>query len=138
MGFRSEDSEPCLPLPRAESLDNRGRASVRDCDRSDSLVEGAGDVGRADAGKERCAAKRSGVTEEGTGTGGKGPEGGDDGGGLLWVRVAATDLGEHGDIALGLVGETGFVETGEVAHADDAQLVADAKRDGLFKRLLGV
>lgn len=97
-----------------------------------------GDAERAIVCKLRCVAKRSGVTEEGPGIGGRGPVGGDDGGGLLCDRVAATDLGEHGDIALEFEGETELVDTAEPADADDNQLVVDPKRDGLFKRLLGV
>lgn len=125
MGFRSEDNEPCLPLPRTGSLtsiDNRGRCSVREYDRWDSVIERAGDAERATVCRARCAVKRSGVTEEDPGTGGRGPVGGDDGGGLHGGNgVAATDLGEHGDIGL---------------EAD--QLGADASKDGLFRRPLDV
>ena len=79
------------------------------------------------------------MTEEGPGTGGSGPVGGDDGGGLLdGNSVAATDLGEHGDIALEFEGETGLKGAAEPADADDSQPVAEARRDGLFRRLLDV
>lgn len=81
--------------------------------------------------------KRSRATEEGPGIGGRGPVGGDDGGGLLCGSSAATDLGEHGDIALEFEGETGLVHPAEPADAEDNQFTVDARRDGLFKILLG-
>lgn len=72
------------------------------------------------------------MTEGDPGTGGRGPVGGDDGGGLLGGKGVATDLGEHGDIALEVEGGA------EPAGAEDNQPGADASRDGLFRRLLGV
>lgn len=67
--------------------------------------------------------------------GGRGPVGGSDGGGLLCGnRVAAADLGEHGDFASEF---EGFVDTAGPTDAEDNQPVADARRDGLFIRLLG-
>lgn len=69
--------------------------------------------------------------------GGRGPVGGDDGGGLLAGSVAATDLGEDGDVALEFEGETALVDTVEPAEADGNQPVADPKSDGLCKILHG-
>lgn len=56
---------------------------------------------------------------------------------LCGSRVAVTDLGEHGDIALEFAGETGLVHTAGPADAEDNQFAVDARRDGLVKRLLG-
>lgn len=81
------------------------------------------------------------MTEESPGMGGRGPVGGDDGGGLLCGNeVAATELGEHGGMGLEFEEKTGLVDTAEPVDVDvDAnQPVADARRDGPFRRLFDV